>query len=207
MLEEARALGFLGPGAVGRHLAHAAAFVAAVGKLFPGPGLDLGSGGGVPGLVLATTFVEAPWVLLEGNRRRASFLQAAVAELGFAPRVTVRHERAEAAGRDPLLRARFPVVTARSFGPPALTAECGCVFLAPGGRLMVSEPPPPEPPPPEPPPSEPPRWPVEGLATLGLADRGVVSAGSGSVRVLELVGPVPTDAPRAGRELRRRPRW
>jgi 16S rRNA (guanine527-N7)-methyltransferase len=53
-------------------------------------------------------------------------------------------------------------VVVRSFGPPAVTAECGAPFLRVGGLLVVSEPPAEEGKALEE------RWPADGLAPLGL---------------------------------------
>lgn len=156
VLLEAQRRGFIGPGAIEPHLAHADRFVAAVGAI-PGRALDLGSGGGLPGLALALARPDSEWVLLDANSRRAEFLTWAVEELELADRVVVDHRRAELAGRDPDLRAAMALVVARSFGPPPVVAECAAPFLVVGGRLVVSEPPEP---------TE--RWPTESLAGLGL---------------------------------------
>jgi 16S rRNA (guanine527-N7)-methyltransferase len=102
--------------------------------------LDLGSGGGLPGLVLATYRPQLELTLLEARQRACRFLREAVTALDLA-RVTVVEARAEDAARRPDLRESFDAVVARSFGPPAVTAECAVGFLRPGGRLVVSEPP------------------------------------------------------------------
>ena len=146
ILEEARAAGFLGPGPVETHLRHAEGFVAVCRRLWPdGPAppalLDLGSGGGLPGLVVAVRWPGASLVLLDAQARRTAFLSDAVRRLGLGARVRVRQDRAEVAGRDPSLRGHFDGVLARSFGRPAATAECAAPFLKPGGWLVVSEPP------------------------------------------------------------------
>jgi 16S rRNA (guanine527-N7)-methyltransferase len=173
-LERSQRLGFLGPGSVEVHLDHARGFAAGVSAP-PARFLDLGSGGGVPGLVLATMWPDASAVLLDAGERRCAFLQEAVGRLGLDARVTVVRQRAEEAGHVPALRATFDLVVARSFGPPAVTAECGAAFLRVGGRLVVSEPPltshddgdrGADPSGPEPRPS---RWPADRLALLGLA--------------------------------------
>jgi 16S rRNA (guanine527-N7)-methyltransferase len=119
--------------------------------------LDLGSGGGVPGLVLAEARPELAVVLLDATRRRCRFLREAVAELDLGGRVEVVEERAESAARRPELRERIDVVVARSFGPPPVTAECAVGFLRVGGRLVVSEPP-----------DRAERWAEDGLEALGL---------------------------------------
>ena len=140
VLERSRSLGFLGPGSLRVQVAHARGFAAAV-RTAPLRVLDLGSGGGVPGLVLAAHWASSEVVLLDAAERRCAFLAESVASLGWADRVRVVRSRAEAAGRREDLRGRFDVVVARGFGPPAVTAECGAPFLVVGGRLVVSEPP------------------------------------------------------------------
>jgi 16S rRNA (guanine527-N7)-methyltransferase len=145
--------------------------------------LDLGSGGGPPGLVLAASWPPGGTraVLLEANGRRSGHLRDALARLPQAADAVVVTGRAEDLGRQPGLREAFEVVTARSFGPPAVTAECGGAFLRPGGLLVVSEPPGSG--------EADDRWPAEGLAELGLArPRLVRFADRFSYRVLEKTG-------------------
>lgn len=165
ILDRSRSLGYLGPGSLRVHIEHAFGFAGGL----PAPPrwfLDLGSGGGVPGLVLATHWPGSEAVLLDASARRCAFLTEAVDELGCGDRVTVVRARAEAAGRDTGLRGRFDAVVARGFGPPPVTAECAAPFLVAGGRLVVSEPPAvaardgadaaPD------------RWPAAGVARVGL---------------------------------------
>ncbi|MEX2659219.1 MAG: RsmG family class I SAM-dependent methyltransferase [Acidimicrobiales bacterium] len=167
VLEQARTLGFLGPGPVANHVEHAVAFLDLLedGPGAEGPFVDLGSGGGVPGLVLATLLPRSRWVLLDSMVRRTRFLDVAVAALGLEDRVEVVTARAEAAGRDPGRRGAHRAVVARSFAAPPVLAECAAPLLRPGGTVIVSEPP-----------AEadadgprPGRWPRAGLAEVGLA--------------------------------------
>ncbi|QXC59828.1 class I SAM-dependent methyltransferase [Aquihabitans sp. G128] len=159
LLTESRQLGFLGPGPVEDHIWRAAAYLAAA-PAPPARALDLGAGGGLPGLVLAATaWPETHWCFLDGMSRRTSFLERAVAKLGLADRVDVVTERAELTGHDPAHRGAYDLVVARSFAAPAVAAECAAPLLRPGGHLVVSEPP-------ETPLAE--RWPAEGLAELGF---------------------------------------
>lgn len=135
MLHEARDLGFLGPGPVEAHLEHAQGFVAAaVSAGVPVDEdvvvVDLGSGGGVPGLVLAAAWPHARIVLLDGSVRRAQFLRRAVKACDLEGRLSVWEMRAEDAGRDPRRRGGADLVVARLFGPPAVTAECAAPLLA-----------------------------------------------------------------------------
>lgn len=157
-LERARKLGVLGPGPVGEHVSHAQGFVDALlgvpaGSLV----VDLGSGGGVPGLIVAEARPDLRLLLLDAMEKRTALLSEAVAAMGMVDRITVRTGRAEVLGREGDLRGTASAVTARSFGPPAATAECAAPLLAVGGILVVSEPP-----------GSPDRWPVDDLGTLGL---------------------------------------
>jgi 16S rRNA (guanine527-N7)-methyltransferase len=149
--------------------------------------LDLGSGGGLPGLVLASIWTSASIVLVEAGHRRSEFLRRAVVALGCSPRVSVVEERAEVAGRRPDLRARFDLVTARSFGVPGVTAECGAPFLRIEGLLVVSEVPEAE--------TVADRWPGTGLGELGLRNLGIHREGF-AYRLLLQEAPCPERYPR-----------
>jgi 16S rRNA (guanine527-N7)-methyltransferase len=91
--------------------------------------------------VVAQQWPTARLVLLEANQRRAQFLERAVATCGLGDRVNVVQERAEIVGRDVAYRGTFDGVVVRSFGPPAVVAECAAPLLLVGGWLIVSEPP------------------------------------------------------------------
>jgi 16S rRNA (guanine527-N7)-methyltransferase len=123
------------------------------------------------------------WCLLDANQRRTEFLQDAVDALALSSRVTVVRGRAEELAHDPSLRAAFDLVVARSFGKPAVTAECAAGFLSVGGFLVVSEPPEA---------TEESRWDPEGLAELGLEDAGQQAG----CQVLRAVAPCPDRFPR-----------
>jgi 16S rRNA (guanine527-N7)-methyltransferase len=179
-------------------VAHARGFADAAEALGGGAAgfLDLGSGGGLPGLVLADHWPQAPGLLLDANQRRARFLRTTVDELGWAGRIQVLCQRAEEAGRDPALRATQPLVVARSFGVPAVVAECAAPLLRPGGLLVVSEPPSPSPVG-EAAASDPAqaRWPARLLAELGLEPVQERRAAFG-YQVLSQVRPCPPRFPR-----------
>jgi 16S rRNA (guanine527-N7)-methyltransferase len=176
VLERARRLGVLGPGPVLDHVDHAEGFVAALEDLTEGSLLiDLGSGGGVPGLVIAEARPDLRVVLLDSLERRVALLAEAIVAMGWQGRVVAELARAEDTGRSPEWRAQVDAVTARSFGPPATVAECAAPLLRLGGVLVVSEPP-----------EETDRWPAEGLAPLGLVDEGAPVAGMRRLRQTSL---------------------
>ncbi len=174
--------GLIGPGPVGPHIDRALD-IGGVLAAPPQTALDLGSGGGLPGLPLALAWPATRWLLLEGRDVRAEFLRHTVRTLGLDRRVSVVGQRAETAGRGEL-RASVDVVVARSFGPPAVTAECAAPFLRRGGWLLVAEPP-----------SDLDRWPDEGLAQLGMR-RGLRAAAPSSVQVIVQDGLCPARYPR-----------
>lgn len=191
-LAQARALGFLGPGSLEAHEASARLFLDALGTI-TSPALDLGSGGGVPGLLLAAADVTVSWVLLDANRRRTSFLASAVAELGWASRVTVVRERAEVASHEERLREQFAVVVARSFAAPPVTAECAAGFVRVGGRLAVADPPE----------GGGERWNAAALLLLGLLPEGRFP----NVSVFSKTEALAEDYPRSSRSQVRHPLW
>jgi len=192
VLRDAQRFGFLGPGSVPAHIEHARGFadaLAAVTGGSPPDGahvLDLGSGGGVPGLVLAMRWPGTTLVLLESSSLRAAFLARSVARLGVGGRVSVCQARSEDVGRRPAERGAYAVVVARSFGRPAVTAEAAAPLLTVGGHLVVSEPPAGH---------AAPRWPPAGLAELGLGAATPVQVARRYV-VLEQRQPCPERYPR-----------
>lgn len=161
VLARAQRLGIIGKAPLDTHVDQARAFYRVVEDLVDPSSavLDLGSGGGLPGLVIAACWSQLSVTLLDGRSNRAENLSVAVAELGLSGRVRVIARRAEEAGRDPRDRQRFDLVVARGFGPPAVTAECAAPFLRLGGLLVVSDPPGG---------GSAGRWPVDGCHTLGL---------------------------------------
>jgi len=94
---------------------------------------DVGSGAGLPGLVVAIVRPDVSVTLIEPMLRRTTFLTEAVEVLGLE-NVTVRRDRAEDA-RD-LARA-FDVVTARAVAPLEKLAGWTVPLLRPGGRLLA----------------------------------------------------------------------
>jgi 16S rRNA (guanine527-N7)-methyltransferase len=193
LLGEARALGFLGPGPLDPQIRHAQGFGAIARRISPAGKaslVDLGSGGGLPGLVVATEWPEVTVALLEANGRRAGFLRRAVERLGLQDRVSVLEQRAEVSGRQPELRASFDGAMARSFGRPAVVAECAAPLLGVGGWLLVSEPPRSDDDE-----GEDGRWPAEPLGQLGLEPDEVVHEGF-EYRLLRQVEACPERFPR-----------
>ncbi len=149
VLSEAQRLGYMGPGDIEAHIGHSGAFACVVTSLLDGAPsavlsrlADLGSGSGLPALLIALGLkASARCVLIEGSARRAAFLDGALRRLGLTGSAGVIAARAEEVGQRPELRGTFDIVTARAFGRPAVAVECAAPLLRVGGHLVVSEPP------------------------------------------------------------------
>lgn len=167
-LRDAQRFGFFGSRPMEDAVDHSAAFVDAVRADADSPTeriVDIGSGGGLPGLVLAEAFPDSHVLLIDRRQKRTDFLERAIARLKF-DHVTVRHGEVEDLVHD-VAEARVPpfdVVTARGFGPPDLTLRVSRALIGPTGRIVISEPPSGD------------RWNTDLLVELGLrhARRGAV---------------------------------
>ena len=170
-LEESRARGFLGPGPVEPHIEHSLGFAASWhdhSERPPNSLIDLGSGGGVPGLVLAQHW-GVRTLLTDSMMKRANFLIEVLGWEEAPSSCEVIIGRVEQIARLDRLEEAVELVTARSFGPPSVTAECGVRFLKVGGLMIVSEPP-----------SDDvhDRWSPLGLEELGLQSYGRIRHGA-----------------------------
>ncbi|MEO5898912.1 MAG: RsmG family class I SAM-dependent methyltransferase [Ilumatobacteraceae bacterium] len=160
-LEGIRQRGAIGETSLVAAVAHAEQFVGLIPSNIRDLA-DLGSGGGLPGLVIAWRAPSLEVLLIERRATRADLLRRAVSALGMAARVHVvtADVRTVAQARGHV----FDVVTARSFAAPAVTAAHAASLLRfPGGVALISEPPSPDAA----------RWPVDMLASHGLVDDGV----------------------------------
>jgi 16S rRNA (guanine527-N7)-methyltransferase len=136
---EAIQFGFLGPRERERlwerHLHDA---LGLAGIRTPAPGerwADLGSGAGLPGLPLAVAHRATSFTMIDAQRRRLDWVEAAAHTLRLT-NVTVVHARLEDYARGPA-RASFDVATARALGPLPVVAELGLPLLTIGGQLLV----------------------------------------------------------------------
>jgi 16S rRNA (guanine527-N7)-methyltransferase len=169
--------------------------------------LDLGSGGGFPGLPLAAALAglgrETEVTLLEPIGKKARFLETVAEATGLAARVVVAARRAEGLVREPGARGAWDVVTARAVASTADLVELAFPLLGPGRALIA--------------------WKRGGLtAELDAAARAVDALGGGTLDVVDIAvrgldehrlvvasrsggGHVPERYPRDPGQRRRRP--
>jgi 16S rRNA (guanine527-N7)-methyltransferase len=100
--------------------------------------VDVGSGGGLPGLPLKIVRRDLELTLIEADRDKAAFLVHACAKLGLEG-VEVVARRAEEAGHDPRLREAFDVAVARALAPLPVLAELCLGLVRVGGRLLAQK--------------------------------------------------------------------
>jgi 16S rRNA (guanine527-N7)-methyltransferase len=164
--------------------------------------LDLGSGGGFPGLPLAAALPSIDAALLEPIAKKARFLTTVVDATELAGRVSVLAARAEGLARGGEQRERWPIVTARAVAATADLVELAFPLLLPGGSLIA--------------------WKRGDLTDeLSAAKRAVEGLGGGTLDVVEVdvagldghrlvvvtrsSDPVPSGYPRDPAVRRRRP--
>lgn len=152
-LQQSQRLGFLGDRPIDEVIDHAGGFVEALTDV-TGCVVDLGSGGGVPGLVIACARPDLELTLVDRRTKRTDFLDRMIHKYGLRERVHV-----EATDTGQLINAsssHFDAAVARGFGPPMMTLSTGARLVKVGGIVVISEPPVGD------------RWDVAGLSELGV---------------------------------------
>jgi 16S rRNA (guanine527-N7)-methyltransferase len=120
--------------AAARHVLDALSGLPAVDAAPPGPLADVGSGGGLPGLVLGVVRPERELHLIESTARKAAFITETAAAIGVA--ASVHAERSEDVARG-TLRDACACVVARALAPPPVAAELCLPLCRPGGRIVL----------------------------------------------------------------------
>jgi 16S rRNA (guanine527-N7)-methyltransferase len=161
--------GLIGPNEIPRIWERHLLNCAVVASLVPGPCslVDLGSGAGLPGIVLALLLPDSEVTLLEPMAKRAAFLEECVAELGLASARVRRARAEEAAGT-----MAADVVTARAVAPLDRLAVLAVRLLKPGGIVLAIK---------GARATQEVRAAGDALRRLGVRDVEVLTAGSGKV--------------------------
>ena len=113
--------------AISHHLLDSLAILPYVGD---GPLLDVGAGGGLPGIPLAIVRPELSISLVDSVQKKATFLQQAVIELGLK-NVAVHHARVEE------MDGQYAQISSRAFAEIGLFVELTRHLLAPGGHWLA----------------------------------------------------------------------
>lgn len=98
--------------------------------------IDIGTGGGVPGLILAIARPDLEFVLTDSASKKTTWVSELVETLELS-NVSVRTSRLELLGRDPEFRESFDVVTAKALAPLNVLCELALPLVKVGGRLLA----------------------------------------------------------------------
>ncbi|MDQ3690717.1 MAG: 16S rRNA (guanine(527)-N(7))-methyltransferase RsmG [Chloroflexota bacterium] len=118
------------------HLLDALSALPMLDAAAPKRALDLGSGGGVPGIVLALARPDVAWTLVDSARKKSDVLRAFVAALELR-NVVVTAQRAEDLGRDPAHRELHDLVAARACAALPVLAEYALPLVRVGGTVLA----------------------------------------------------------------------
>jgi 16S rRNA (guanine527-N7)-methyltransferase len=99
--------------------------------------IDVGTGGGFPGLAVAIALPRARLTLVDSVGRKTQAVQAMAAALGLADRVELRCERVELTGRHGHCRGRFDLAMARAVAAAPVVAEYLVPLLKPDGEALL----------------------------------------------------------------------
>ena len=99
--------------------------------------IDVGTGGGFPGLAIAIVLPQAQVTLLDSVGRKTAAVEAMASSLGLADRVRVRTERIETTGRDRHFRGSFDRAVARAVAAAPVVAEYLVPVLKTDGQALL----------------------------------------------------------------------
>ena len=140
VLERAQAQGALGARPIAEVIDHANDFVAALPAGVASV-LDLGTGAGIPGLVIAFARPSVRVTMVDRRAKRIDALQRAIVALGWEARAMAIATDAEHMIVDPTWQWRHDAVVARGFADPRTTLRLAAHFARSPGWVIISEPP------------------------------------------------------------------
>lgn len=140
VLGEAQRIGALGTAPLTDIILHAQAFADALPDS-TATCIDLGSGAGIPGLVVAIARPSMRLTLVDRRAKRTDALVRAIHALGIAERVSVVCADMMHLARQPEVHHQFDAAVTRGFGPPEVTLITASTCVRSGGVVIISEPP------------------------------------------------------------------
>jgi len=140
VLGEAQRVGALGSSPLFEIIRHASWFADAI-PIEAREIVDLGSGAGVPGLIVAVARPELRVILVDRRQKRVDALVRAIALLGKGGQVAAVCADVNKIRHDDEWRGRFDAAISRGFGPPLQTLAWSVQLVRPGGVVVISEPP------------------------------------------------------------------
>ena len=140
MLDRARSVGDLGPESNDSVISQSLTFIDAL-PAGTAEIADLGSGAGVPGIVLALALPQLKVRLVERSQKRCDGLVLAIGKLGLSDRVKVYCGEAQKVARSAEWPGGVSVVVCRSFSPIEEMFTAATPLMTPEAVLLASEPP------------------------------------------------------------------
>src|SRR5271170_6689850 len=101
--------------------------------------IDIGSGAGFPGLILAIALRHLSVTLVESVGKKARFLEDTVSKIALSHRVEVKQVRAEELAHQAQYRGKFDLATGRALGSLAIVVELTAPFLSIGGVCLLQK--------------------------------------------------------------------
>ena len=118
------------------HFVDSLSCLAATDAKWDGSLVDVGTGGGLPGVPLGIACPDIRVMLLEATEKKVRFLEYVKTKLELG-NLTVLHARAEAAGRESRYRAAFELATARALAALPVVLEYCAPLVGPGGKVLA----------------------------------------------------------------------
>ena len=197
----ARAAGVIGTASIETLVEHTVWFAQAVCSSFSatfddfhGCVVDVGTGAGLPGVILAALLPHAKLRLVDASERRLDHARRAVRALGVADRVEIVHGRGDELAHDVAWRGTHDVAVARLLGNPGETIELLAPLVRPGGVIVTAAAD-----------SATDRWDALPITELPTSAVSWSDSPVGLFALVNILSPVPSSFPRRERKRRQSP--
>lgn len=140
VLAEAQRIGALGSSPLSEVISHATWFADAIDPDAKAV-IDIGSGAGIPGLIVAIARPDLRISLVDRRQGRVDGLKRAIALLELGDRVEAVMADVDKIRNEKQWQGQFDAAISRGFGPPLQTLAWSAQLVKPGGQVIISEPP------------------------------------------------------------------